>query len=478
MKSLRSTPALALAAAVISAAPAGAATPTTAFTPGAAGAGDSYFPLAGNGGYRTEHYDLSVAYNPATRTLAGTAAIDAAATQNLSRFDLDLIGLTVDKVDVNGQTARFTRTGQELVITPPSGLPDGRAFRTTVRYHGSPETLADSGLGRTGWLYTADGAVTLSQPQGSATWFPVNDYPTDKATYTYHVTVPGGLTVLANGDPVGRSEHNDGSATFTWQSERPMASYLAMIAIGRFNVRAGRTPSGIKEIVAAPAGSQTDRAQTTRAQSTRVRPEVDQLFGQTAAATDWEQRVFGRFPFGSTGGILDDAGVDYALETQTRPVYGFKPDQGIVVHELAHQWFGDSVSLRAWKDIWLNEGFATYAEWLWDEQHGGLTAQGHFEQAYSAPADSADWRIRTGDPGRNNLFANFPVYVRGAMTLQALRNAVGDAAFFEILRAWTIRYRDSAASTEDFRALAEHISHRSLGPLFRAWLYLPGKPAR
>jgi aminopeptidase N len=434
------------------------------FRPGAPGVGDPYFPLAGNGGYHAGHYDLTIGYDPATRGLTGTAVMDATATQDLSRFDLDLVGLTVDGVSVNGTPATFARAGQELQITPSHGLEKGTAFHTKIVYHGVPGRIDDPALGRTGWLRTADGIVTLSQPLGSSTWFPVNDHPSDKATYSYHVTVPTGLRVLANGEPE-RPVENGGRTTFTWVCDRPMADYLAMIAIGHFDVRSGRTPGGIKELVA-----------VSTAPDERHSVDIGTLYRETAEATDWESKVFGPFPFSSTGGITDGAQINYALETQTRPVYGFTPDQSTIVHELAHQWYGDSVSLRSWRDIWLNEGFATYAEWLWDEQHGGMTAQQHFEELYATPAGSPSWRTLPGDPGRGALFAGFPVYDRGAMTLQALRQRVGDDAFFRILRAWAAQRRYSTGSTADFRALAEQISGRDLHGLFQSWLYTPSKP--
>jgi aminopeptidase N len=430
------------------------------FRPGAPGAGDPYFPLAGNGGYDVGHYDLTLRYEPAAATVKGTTQITATATRDLSRFDLDFLGLDISALTVDDRAASYTRSGQELVISPAAGIRKGRTFRVAVSYSGSPQTLTSAELGRSGWLHTDDGAVTLSQPQGSATWFPVNDHPADKATYAFHVTVPKGLTVLANGEPDGQVA-NGGAQTFSWRSTRPMASYLAMVAIGHFRVGTGRTPGGLLDITAVDPDSADDLAALTKA---------------TAEATDWEVKTFGAFPFGSTGGIVDHSHVDYALETQTRPVYSDNPDHSTVVHELAHQWFGDSVSVASWQDIWLNEGFATYAEWLWDEQHGGQTAQQRFDRLYATPADFSGWRVKPGDPGSGHLFAIFPVYQRGAMALHAVRRAVGDAAFFGLLRAWASEYRHRTASTADFRALAERRSGRSLGPLLEKWLYTAAKP--
>jgi aminopeptidase N len=432
------------------------------FVPGAPGAGDPYYPLAGNGGYDALNYDLALRYEPATRRIQGTAEITATALQDLARFDLDFVGLSIGRLTVDDRPAPYARSGQELMISPVGGIRRGQTFRVGVSYSGAPRTLVGSDLGRSGWLPTADGAVTLSQPQGSATWFPVNDHPSDKATYSYRITVPKGLTVLANGEPAGRAAEA-GTETFSWRCIHPMASYLAMIAIGRFSVSTSRTPGGLPEITATDAGSAAGLPAFTTA---------------TAEATDWESGLFGTFPFESTGGIVADSHVDYALETQTRPVYSGNPDHGTVVHELAHQWFGDSVSLASWRDIWLNEGFATYAEWLWDEQHGGPPARQRFDRLYALPAGFAGWRLKPGDPGPDHLFAGFPVYLRGAMTLQAIRTEIGDTAFFAVLRAWADEHRYGTASTADFRALAERLSGHPLGALIDKWLYTSGKPGR
>ncbi|HEU5161428.1 MAG TPA: M1 family metallopeptidase [Streptosporangiaceae bacterium] len=440
------------------------------FTPGAPGTGDPYFPDMGNGGYDVGHYDLVLAYDPTTKRLTGTARIFARATQNLSRFDLDFQGpLTISKLTVDGRPASFARGGtQELVVTPARGLRKGAGFTTTVSYAGVPEKIDDPALGLSGWVATNDGAVALNQPIGAATWYPVNDTPRDKATYTYAITVPGSLTALANGDPMGRRRHGD-QTTYRWAMRQPMSSELSMVAIGRYTVTSGRTPSGIPNITAIDPQVVTTASQPA------------DFHSQTAGVVDWEQTLFGRYPFTSTGGIADQAGVGYALETQGRPVYdrrtpGVNPSGGLLAHELAHQWYGDSVTPAFWKDIWLNEGFATYAEWLYSERSGGKTAQQLFDETYEQGPSAAVWKPVMADPGRDNIFHE-TVYDRGAMTLHMVRKAIGDAAFFTLLRRWPAEHRYGNVTTADFIAFAERLSGKDLGPLFQAWAFTAGKPS-
>jgi aminopeptidase N len=450
--------------------PASAAYASGGFTPGAPGAGDPYFPDMGNGGYDVGHYDLSLAYDPASKKLTATARISATATQNLSRFDLDFQGpLTVSRLTVDGAKASFTRTGaQELVITPARGLRKHHHFTVTVSYAGVPQKIDDPALGISGWVATDDGAVGLNQPIGAATWYPVNDTPRDKATYSYAVTVPNGVDVLANGEPQGKSSHG-GTTTYRWAMRQPMASELAMVAIGKFTVTSGRTSRGLPSITAIDPQLVTAASQPA---------DFHKLTGDVI---DWEQTVYGRYPFSSTGGIADKANVGYSLETQGRPVYdrrtpGVNPSGGLIAHELGHQWFGDSVTPKFWRDIWLNEGFATYTEWLYSEHTGGETAQQHFDETYAQGPDADVWQPVMADPGRDNIFHE-TVYDRGAMTLHVLRQAIGDRAFFTLLQRWPAEHRYGNASTPDFIAFAERLSHKNLDALFKAWAYTSGKPA-
>ncbi|MET8582658.1 M1 family metallopeptidase [Streptomyces collinus] len=433
-------------------------------TAGAPGAGDPYFPRLGNGGFDARHYALDIAYAPDSGRLDGRATLTARATQNLSSFDLDLQQLQITAVEVNGRHAKFTRDGDEVTVTPRGTLAKGRDFTVTVTYGGVPEPLSGPIVfgSKYGWMKTADGVFVACEPNAASTWFPSSDHPADKATYDVRIKAPRGLTGVSNGRLV--STYDRGDSTYThWRESRPMATYLATATIGKFDVRTGRTPGGTPIYVAVDPVLKNSNS-------------VD-VYAVTAAATDYWSQVFGPYPFEETGAIVDDMPeAGFSLEVQSKPAYSAVRNETTIVHELAHQWFGDSVSVDQWKDVWLNEGFATYAQWLWAEHQGTRSAHDSFRAAYDArPADSSFWQIQVADPQRDTMFAS-AVYQRGAMTLQALREKIGDKAFFRLLPAWTRLHRYGNADTADFVRLAERVSGRKLDDLFRTWLFTTGKP--
>ncbi|MCX4526550.1 MULTISPECIES: M1 family metallopeptidase [unclassified Streptomyces] len=442
--------------------------------PGASGLRDPYFPKAGNGGYQVEHYDLDLDYDPADGQLNGTAVITARATQGLSSFNLDLSGLRVEGVSVQGAGARFNRTGNELTVRPAEDLKKGEVFRTEVDYVGKPKALTDPDGSQEGWIRTsegargAEGAVAVGEPVGSMTWFPGNHHPSDKATYDITLTVPKGYEAVSNGELTSREDTADGQTEFAWHSREPMASYLATAAIGKFKVTTGKTPSGVAVYDAVSPGEEARSAPGLA----RV-PEI----------VEWGGGRFGPYPFSTAGAIVvPGETLAYALETQTKPVYSGAPEDELVVHELAHQWFGNSVSPKSWQDMWLNEGFATYAEWLWTEDHGGPSAQQHFDAflagdtAVDGEAGS-DWAAfpPAAPPGPEHL-SESPVYHRGAMVLHRIRQEVGDEKFFALLRGWAADHKYGNASTADFTAYAEKKTGHDLKKVWDVWLYGEDRP--
>jgi aminopeptidase N len=462
------------------------------FTAGSSGAGDDYFPFAGNGGYDVGHYDLDITYTPPPPApapivgqLDGVATIDLVATQDLDRFNLDLRGLEVQAVTISGKPASEVTPPPpgaevegaaywhvqdddarvwELTIQPRPKIKKGQSAEIVITYGGETTRPRDIEGFLYGWVTTRDGAMVVGEPEGTMTWYPVSDHPTDKATYTFEITVPEGKVAVANGLPSGEPVTADGWTTWSWDAPDEQASYLTTASVGDYDLRFSETESGLPIIDAVDdsfSAAQLDTINTRLA----LQPAMIEFFEET----------FGSYPFNSYGSIVDDDSVGYALETQTRPVYSGVPSESTVAHELAHQWLGNAVSPERWQDIWLNEGWATYASWLWLEERGSTTADDEFEGVMAIPEDDEFWDVAIADPGPTGLFVD-PVYDRGAATLHALREKIGGTAFFAGAQEWVSRYNDSTATTEDFQALYEEVSGQELDEFFDIWLRDPVKP--
>ena len=459
---------------------------------GASGIGDDYFPYAGNGGYDVQHYDLDVIYTPPPATpaplvgqLSGVATIDLVATQNLDRFNLDLRDMDVQAVTVNGRPAAEIEPPApglpvedaaywqvqddnariwELTIQPRPKLKRGERARVVVTYGGDTTRPLDIEEALYGWVTTRDGAMVVSEPDGSMTWYPVSDHQTDKASYSFEITVPEGKVAVANGVPAGAPVTEGGWTTWFWNAPDAQASYLTTASVGDYTLHESETPGGLP-IIDAIDDNLAPASRTVTEASLALQPDIIAFI----------EDEFVPYPFNSAGAIVDDDSVGYALETQTRPFYSRIAREGTVVHELAHQWFGNAVSPERWADIWLNEGWATYVEWLWSEEQGGDTAAESFDAIMEIPADDSFWNLAIADPGALGLFLD-GVYDRGAATLHALRVKIGDEAFFAASRAWLTRYDDSTASTDDFEALFEEIWGDDLTAFFDVWVRTPTKP--
>jgi aminopeptidase N len=452
-----------------------AAAPAAAeFTPGADGAGDPFYPNAGNGGYDVRHYSLKLDYEPQNEQLAGDVSISARATQDLSSFNLDLRGYKVQSVTVNGSAASFSRKGQELTITPSEGLRRNRDFSVRVVYDGHANYVLDPDKSKDGWIPTDDGAFVVNEPQGSPTWFPANDTPKDFATFDFAITVPEGRTALANGVLVSQTDNGD-TTTWRWREDSPMVPYLSTATNGVFELRTA-TIAGVPEYNAVDPNTR---------RFGEKQPDPDLAWSRLAVQPEALQfliDLYGPYPFDSVGAIVDYApNVFYSLESQTKPNYWVIPSELTIVHELAHMWFGDAVVLERWPDMWLNEGFATWSEWRWTESRpGGKSAAQQFDELYATPEDSADGQdlwfpAPNGLADASELF-HTPVYDRGAMTLQALREKVGEEKFLEIVRTWYAENRHSNVTTQDFIALAERVSGLQLDHFFDVWLFQEGRP--
>ncbi|RZQ61661.1 M1 family metallopeptidase [Amycolatopsis suaedae] len=429
------------------------ATPASTSGEGAPGAGDPYYPNDGNGGYDAVDYQVSVSYDPATKRLDGDTTVAAKATQDLSRFNLDLRGLEVAEVQVDGAPARFAREGDfELVVTPAKPVAAGSTFHTRVRYGGTPTSHPDGSVGAGGWMPTrAGGAYALGQPHSAAFWFPVNETPRDKATFHLSVRVPEQWQVVAAGKEAGTST-DGGWTTSRWAEDNPTASYLTTVSIDRFTVDRGTLPDGTPLINAYAPGAESKRA----------------IAARTAEVIEFLAGKFGPYPQSTAGGIYLNERIGFSLETNGRPTYAAWADLETVVHELAHQWYGNSVSVRDWSDVCLNECFASYAQWLWAEAKEGADLDAKYRAAVERTRDNPrPWQAKLHEMGQGKEFDG--VYDKGILAVHALRRTVGEDVFNRVLREWPARHRGGNASWRELEQYVNEAAGRDLTPFFDAW---------
>ncbi|MEU0742283.1 M1 family metallopeptidase [Streptomyces sp. NPDC006134] len=443
------------------------------------GVGDRLFPHLGNPGYDVTSYDLSFTYSGKNdEPLRAVTTLDTRTTADLDRINLDFAHGTVGSVEVDGKPAAFTSAGEDLVITPKTPLAKGGRTRITVRHTSVPASPKDR---QGGWVRTADGLALANQADAAHLVFPCNDHPSDKARFTIRVTAPDGHTAVANGLAAG-VQRTGGSATWTYRTRHPMATELAQVSIGRSTVLRRTGPHGLPVRDVVP---------------TRYRAALEPWAARTPAQISWMESKIGRYPFESYGLLMADAPLGFALETQTLSLFGTglftEPAyprwyvESVMVHELAHQWFGNSVSPRTWSDLWLSEGHATWYEALYAEEKAGKSLQERMKAAYGA---SDGWRAAGGppaapkvpEPGQKTGIFRPSVYDGSALVLYALRQEIGRPAFERLERAWVTRHRDGTASTADFVRFASETAGRDLSGFFHAWLYgektppMPGHP--
>jgi aminopeptidase N len=466
--------AAALLASAVSVCLVAAGTPATPL-----GVGDRLFPQLGNPGYDVASYDLSFTYSGTnSKQLKAVTTIDARTTTSLDRVNLDFTHGKVSSVEVDGEPASFSTAGEDLVIIPEEPLTAGNRMEITVRHTSDPEP-AEGREG--GWVRTKDGLAMANQADAAHLVFPSNDHPSDKAMFTVRVTAPNAYTVVANGLPADVDRARK-TTTWTYRSRHPMATELAQVSIGRSAVLHRTGPHGLPVRDVVP---------------TKDRKQLETWLAKTPDQISWMESKVGRYPFETYGVLIAEADTGFELETQTLSLFEKNLFTGsafpkwyieaVMLHELAHQWFGDSVSPRTWSDVWLNEGHATWYEALYAEEKSGRKMESRMKAAYGA---SDRWRAAGGppaapkvpEPGKKISIFRPNVYDGAALVLYALRQEIGRPAFERLERQWVSRHQDGVASTSDFVDLAEDISGRDLGGFFDAWLYgektppMPGHP--
>jgi aminopeptidase N len=493
---------------LVAAGPAQAVGPTA----GARTLGDPLLPQLGNGGYDVDHYRIALDYDPAENSLdSATTTIRATADARLKEFSLDFQEMDISSVRVGGREADFSQVEatpdlssdpdvtqpMKLVVRPqPSTWPKpGRDFTVQVRYSGEPHVITDPDTSIEGWIpacyplnppQTCDGAFVVGEPMGSQGWFPSNNYPTDKASFDTLIRVPQAKTALGVGELASQRHHRDGTTTWHWTEDDPTATYLTTATVGDFDYRVdSMTENSTGRTL--PLYNAIDSSATTTQKAA-----INNTLAGAPGQINFLSNTYGPYPFDSAGAVADRAsGVGYALEVQTKPLYagGFTSgnpsiNPGTHLHELAHQWWGDSATLQQWSDIWFNEGWANWSEWYWDfAVNGGDDPAAIFDDLYAnTPAE--DWEIAPaildGDPA--NLFLSFPTYDRGAMTVQGYREIVGDATFFAFAKGLLEEFAYDNVSTEEFIEEAKDASGFDgakldlLDEYFQQWLYGEEKP--
>jgi aminopeptidase N len=421
---------------------------------------DPYLPTAGNFGYRVSRYELELEYKVAINRLAGTATVTAVTLAELQTFSLDLSSaLSVAKVTVNGKRPKHFRTDRDkLHITLADRLPAGAAMTVAVRYSGTPRPKRTP-WGEVGFEELTEGALVAGQPNGASSWFPCDDHPSAKASFRIQIATESAYLTLANGKLLSRRARA-GMTTWTYEQSEPTSTYLITLQVGPYT-RRRMAKNGVEIFSVLPD---------------RLRREFDHDFGRQPQMMKLFVKLFGPYPLadGYTVVVTDDD-LEIPLEAQGISIFGANHCDGrrgserLVAHELAHQWFGNSVTAQRWRHIWLHEGFACYAEWLWSDHCGERSADDWARHYHRRLVDSPQDLV-LADPGPQDMFDD-RVYKRGALALHTLRRRIGDDAFFALLREWTSRYRHASVVTDDFIALAAQYTEDSLRPLWAAWLY-------
>ena len=417
---------------------------------------DAYAPQSGDASFDVESYDLTLDYRVRTNRLTGTAVINAVALAPTRTLRLDLIGLRASRVRLDGdKRTRFRQGARTLTVTAPAPIEAGERFSIEVEYAGAPQPR-NSRWGRIGWEELDDGALVASQPTGAPTWFPCNDRPDNRALYRVTITTDAEYAVAATGVVMSHRIAR-GRVTISFASEVPTATYLAAVYIARLRPIEFAVPTGVPGVLVRPPA---------------IAHAVDRAFAEVPRILEVFSERFGPYPQEKITIVVVPDELEIPLEAQGMAVFGAnhldEASHRLIPHEIAHQWFGNSVGIAQWSDIWLNEGFACYAEWVWAEAAGGPSAD-QSARAHYAGLARLPQNLVIAEPGPDLMFDD-RVYKRGALAVHALRRLLGDEAFFDLVRAWTSTHRHSLVHTEDFRMLVADRGGPRAADLLSAWI--------
>ncbi|HZX53206.1 MAG TPA: M1 family metallopeptidase [Ilumatobacteraceae bacterium] len=423
------------------------------------GIGDALFPALGNPGIDVQHYVVALQYDPTRKQITATVHLDIDMTEDRPSFSLDSAGPVVSAVRVDGAAATFDAASPELIITPATALTTGQRIAVDIDYTiDDPQPVLSEATGSVGWFATPGGSYVLNEPEGARTWLPSDDHPSDKASFRFELTVPTGVTAIANGAML---DHTTATSTDTWiwQEDRPMATYMIQLLTGDYQIVNSTGPNGLPLISA-----------VLHNDATTMQPYIDAI----GEEIDYLDDFFGPYPLDRYGIAITDSMPGLAMETFERSLFSRgdfatgrleSGQQLLLSHELTHQWFGDAVTPAVWGDVWLAESFATYGEWMWLD-HVGLQP---IEQ--SAEAGLAARQVgSTAAPSAGEMFG-FNSYDGGAVVLHALRKTIGDDKFFALLQQWAAANNGQSRTTAEFIALAEQVAGQDLTEFFNTWLF-------
>ncbi|PRB77053.1 peptidase M1 [Arthrobacter sp. MYb214] len=427
---------------------------------------DEYTKHHGSPTYTVEHYDLSLVIKLASNLLDGRAMLRIRALEDINEVALNLSGLKIIKATCQGRKVPVAKKHHRMVVSLPAVVKAGERVELNLRYAGSPQ--AENGLwGELGWEELTDGILVSGQPVGASTWYPCNDHPSHKSSYRFEISADAGYRVVANGQLV---DHRRSASRETWVYEQrePMASYLATVQIGRYS----QIPfdEGGHLVAYSVPGTEVP---------------VRGAFAKQTAMAELFERKFGPYPFESYKIVVVDDELEIPLEAQGLSIFGKNhlslqwEAQRLIAHEFAHQWFGNSLTPGRWKDIWLNEGFACFSEWVYSEEAQVMALDERARHAW-AMLEGLPQDFMVGDPGPQDMFDD-RVYKRGALALYALMRRLGETDFYTMLRQWTATHQHSTVSTQEFADLLGHYAPaEEIQDILDAWLFseaLPPFPA-